>query len=115
MGTLQNNKSILYLKEKKSYDKMTTICELQKLAKEAKIKYYMTLNKDQLCSALGMEPSLSNEKYEHCCRGKTNKTVKITLINKNTGEKQEFKSIYNAAKSVGKKPRFYILSTKQKK
>ena len=89
---------------------MTTIRELQKLAKVAKIKYHMTLNKDQLCSVLGMEPSPINEKYERFCKGKTNKNVKITLINKTTGEKQEFKSIYNAAKAIGKTLVLYLIN-----
>ena len=81
---------------------MTTIRELLTLAKEAKIKNRSTLNKDQLCLALGMEPIPPNEKYERFCKGKTNKVVTIILINKKTGEKQEYKSIYKAAKAIGK-------------
>ena len=42
---------------------MTTIRELRKLAKEAKIKWTSDLNKSQLCLALGLEPSPPNERF----------------------------------------------------
>ena len=51
-----------------------------------------------------MDPIPTNEKYKCFCQGKTNKTVNITLVNKITGEKQEFTSIYKAAKATGKNP-----------
>ena len=83
---------------------MITINGLRKLAKEAKVKNISTLNKAQLCLALGMEPIPTSEKYEKFCRGKINIAVKIALINKKTGEKQEFTSIYKTAKATGKNP-----------
>ena len=57
---------------------MITICELQKL--EAKIKYHVTLNKNQLCIALRIEPSPSDETFECYCRGKIKNNVKTILI-----------------------------------
>ena len=99
MGTLQNNLNLKETLHNKVINFiMTTIHELLKLAKETKV------NKDQLCLVLGMEPIPPNEKYECFCRGKTNKTVKITLVNKKTGEKQEYKSLYKAARTIGKNP-----------
>ena len=53
---------------------------------------------------MGIEPIPPNEKYEKFCRGKTNKTVTVILINKKTEEKQEFTSIDKAAKAIGKNP-----------
>ena len=88
MGTLQNN---LKFKE-------TLHNKVNKLAKESKAKYSSTLNKAQLCLALGMEPIPTSEKYERFCRGK------VTLVMKKTGEKREFTSIYKAAKAIGKNP-----------
>ena len=77
---------------------------LRRLAKEAGVKNRSTLNKSELRLALGMEPVLANKKYERFCRGKINNAVIITLVNKKTGEKQEFTSIYKAAKAAGKNP-----------
>ena len=51
-----------------------------------------------------MELAAANETYECYCRGNINNNVKITLVNKNTGEKQEFKSMYSCAKAIGKNP-----------
>ena len=68
---------------------MTTINYLKKLAKEAKVKNRSTLNKSQLCLVLGIKPSPPNEKYEKYCRGNKNIAVKITLVNKKTGEKKK--------------------------
>ena len=81
---------------------MITICELQKL--EAKIKYHVTLNKNQLCIALRIEPSPSDETFECYCRGKIKNNVKTILVNKITGEKKEYESIYSCAKGLGKNP-----------
>ena len=83
---------------------MSTVNELRRLAKEAGVKNRSTLNKAELCLALGMEPIPSSEKYERFCRGKINNAVIITLINKMTEEKQEFTSIYKVAKATGKTP-----------
>ena len=40
----------------------------------------MTLNKNQLCTALGIEPSPSDETFECYCRGKIKNNVKTILI-----------------------------------
>ena len=77
---------------------MSTVSKLRRLAKEARVKNISILNKTELCLALGMEPTPSNEKYERFCRGKINNVIIITLVNKKTGEKQEFTSIYKVAK-----------------
>lgn len=47
---------------------MTTIWELGKLAKEEGIKYYISLNKNELSLKLRLEPSPPNEKFEKYCR-----------------------------------------------
>ena len=82
---------------------MITIRELQKLAKEAKIKYHTTLNKNQLHAALGIEPSPSDETFEHYCGRKIKSNVKTILINKITGEKKEYENILFLCKSTWKK------------
>ena len=83
---------------------MSTVGELRRLAKEAEVKYRSSVNKSELCKALGMESIPTSEKYERFCRGNINKAVAITLVNKKSGEKQEFTSIYKVAKAAGKNP-----------
>ena len=93
---------------------MSTIRELRKFAKEAKVKNRSTLNKTQLCLALGMEPAPANEKYERFCRGKTNKAVTIILIKKKDRRKTTVCKYLQSSKRNWKKPWFYILATKER-
>ena len=76
-----------------------TFNELWNIARERKIKYYKTFNKNQLERMLGFEISKPNEKYEKYCRGKMKNPVSVIFINSETGEILNFKSLGSAAKN----------------
>ena len=76
-----------------------TFKQLCNIAKERKIKYFKTYKKNELEKMLGLEISKPNEKFEKYCREKMKKPIPIIIINKETGEILNFKSLNSAAKN----------------
>ena len=76
-----------------------TFKQLCNIAKERKIKYFKTYKKNELEKMLGLEISKPNEKFEKYCREKMKKPIPIIIINKETGEILNFKSLHSAAKN----------------
>ena len=89
------NKKLYIINEQSHY----TIKQLRDIAKEKKIKYYKTYKKNELEKILGLEISKPNETFEKYCREKMKKPTPIIIINKETGEIFNFKSLYSAAKN----------------
>ena len=81
-----------------------TIKLLRNIARERKIKYYKTFNKNQLEKMLGFEISKPNEKYEKYCREKIRKSIPVVVINSETGETHNFKSLGSAARNFNMNP-----------
>ena len=79
--------------------KNLTYYQLWNIAKERKIKYYRKHDKNQLEKILGFEITKPNEKYEKYCRGKLRKSIPVAVVNNETGEVQNFKSLRSAAKN----------------
>ena len=79
-----------------------TFKQLWNIARERKIKYYKTFNKNQLEEMLRFEISKPNEKYEKYCREKMKNPVPVIAINRATGEILNFKSLGSAAKNFNK-------------
>ena len=76
-----------------------TMKQLRDVAKEKKLKYYKNYRKNELEKILGLEISKPNEKFEKYCREKIKKPTQIIIINKETGEIFNFKSLYSAGKN----------------
>ena len=83
------------IKEKTSY----TYKQLWEIAKERKIKYFGRYTKNELERMLGFEISKPNEKHEKYCREKMKNPISVIVINKETGEILNFKSLRSAAKN----------------
>ena len=79
--------------EKQSYRKLVKKC------KEKRIRGYMTMSFDELCSVLDFP---KQKKNKSCKNIRT--PVEVTLVEVKSGETQTFKSIYLAAKFVGRNP-----------
>ena len=79
-----------------------TFKQLWNIARERKIKYYKTFNKNQLEKMLGFEISKPNEKYEKYCREKMKKPIPVVVINSETGDILNFKSLGSAARNFSK-------------
>ena len=79
--------------------KNLTYYQLWNIAKERKIKYYRKHDKNQLEKILGFEITKPNEKFEKYCREKLRKSIPVVVINSETGETQNFKSLISAAKN----------------
>ena len=79
--------------EKQSYRKLVKKC------KEKRIRGYMTMSFDELCSVL----DLPKQKKNKSCKN-IRTPVEVTLVEVKSGETQTFKSIYLAAKFVGRNP-----------
>ena len=64
----------------------------------------MLLTVDELCEKLNVPPQSKHVKYEKHCRGMRTKPKEVTLIEVTSGERETFKSVYAAAKSIGRNP-----------
>ena len=94
---------------------MYTRQQLLKMCKEKKLHNYFTLSKDDLCSLLEIPLTAKNEKYEKSCRGIRVRPKEVVLVKVTSFEKKTFKSIYSAAKAIGKNPGsvLYAINTKK--
>ena len=74
-----------------------TIKQLRDIAKEK--KNYKNYRKNELEKILGLEISKPNKKFEKYCGDKIKKPTQIIIINKETGEIFNFKSLYSTGKN----------------
>ena len=79
--------------EKQSYRKLIKKC------KEKGIRGYMTMSFGELCSVLRLPPQEKNESLKNI-----RTPVEVVLMEVKSGERTTFKSIYSAAKFVGRNP-----------
>ena len=79
--------------EKQSHRKLIKKC------KEKGIRGYMTMSFEELCSVLDLPKQKRNEKCKNI-----RSPVEVTLVAIKSGERINFKSIYSAAKFIGKNP-----------
>ena len=73
-----------------------TVQQLANMCKERGLKRCSTLNKNELCNVLGLPPPGDKP------RGGPRRPV--VLVEINSGEGTDFKSIYSAAKAIGRNP-----------
>ena len=78
--------------------------QLINLCRERKLHNYMLLTVDELCEKLNIPIQKKDEKYEKHCRGIKGRPIKVTLVEITSGERKTFKSIYAAAKFIGRNP-----------
>ena len=76
-----------------------TCRKLVKVCREKGIRGYMTMSFEELCSVLALP---KQKKDESCKYIRT--PIKVTLVETTSGERETFKSIYSAAKSIGRNP-----------
>ena len=79
--------------EKQSYRKLVKKC------REKGIRGYMTMSFEELCSVL----DLPKQKKNKSCKN-IRTSIEVTLVEITSGETQTFKSIYSAAKFIGRNP-----------
>ena len=79
--------------EKQTYRKLVKKC------KEKRIRGYMTMSFDELCKVL----DLPKQKKNKSCKN-MELPVEVTLVEVKSGNSQSFKSIYSAAKFLGRNP-----------
>ena len=77
-------------------DKSPTRVQLLNMCKERKIKKFYHLNKRDLCGILGIPVVTSGDKHL--------RAVPMTLIDRETSERFDFKSIYAASKFIAVNP-----------
>ena len=76
-----------------------TCRKLVKVCREKGIRGYMTMSFEELCDVL----DLPRQKKDESCKN-IRTPIKVTLVETTSGETQTFKSIYSAAKSIGRNP-----------
>ena len=79
---------------KYTYRKLVGVC------KEKGIRGYMALSFDELCNVL----AIPKQKKDESCKDIRTTPIKVTLVETTSGERKTFKSIYSAAKSIGRNP-----------
>ena len=79
--------------EKQSYRKLVKKC------REKGIRGYMTMSFEELCSVL----DLPRQKKNKSCKN-IRTSIEVTLVEVTSGETLTFKSIYSAAKFIGRNP-----------
>ena len=79
--------------EKQSYRKLVKKC------REKGIRGYMTMSFEELCSVL----DLPKQKNNKSCKN-IRTSIEVTLVEVTSGETLTFKSIYSAAKFIGRNP-----------
>ena len=87
--TVGESKTIKY-----TYRKLVRVC------KEKGIRGYMALSFDELCNVL----AIPKQKKDESCKDIRTTPIKVTLVETTSGERKTFKSIYSAAKSIGRNP-----------
>ena len=60
----------------------------------------MALSFDELCDVL----AIPKQKKDESCKDIRTTPIKVTLVETTSGERKTFKSIYSAAKSIGRNP-----------
>ena len=73
-----------------------TVQQLTNMCKDLGLKHCSTFNKGELCNVLGLPPPGDKP------RGGPRRSV--VLVEINSGERTIFKSIYSAAKAIGRNP-----------
>ena len=76
-----------------------TCRKLVKVCREKGIRGYMTMSFEELCDVL----DLPRQKKDESCKN-IRTPIKVTLVETTSGERETFKSIYSAAKSIGRNP-----------
>ena len=88
----------------KKKERKYTRRQLIDFCRERKLHNYMLLTVDELCEKLNVPAQSKDEKYEKHCRGMKKRPREVTLVEITSGERKTFKSIYSAAKSIGRNP-----------
>ena len=78
--------------------------QLIDMCRERKLHNYMLLTVNELCEKLNIPFQKKNEKYEKHCRGMKRRPMEVVLVEVTSLERKTFKSIYSAAKSIGRNP-----------
>ena len=81
-------------------DQVYTYRKLVKMCKEKGIRGYMALSFDELCDVL----VIPRQKKDESCKNIRTTPREVTLVEITSGERKTFKSIYAAAKSIGRNP-----------
>ena len=72
---------------------------LIKKCKEKRLRGYMTMTSEEMCDVLNLPKQKKNKICENM-----KKPVEVSLVGVKSGETQKFKSIYSAAKFLGRNP-----------
>ena len=91
---------LLFKRDSSSY----TVRQLLVMCKDRKIRGYGALSKSELCEKLGIPSTPSSKECTEFFSSKKTKPKEVTLVDVNTLERKTFKSIYSAAKSIGRNP-----------